>query len=337
MRAWPAVCAATGAVFWSLAAGGQGLPPAGFPGKPPPAPPVEIRHFTVEPAQIKPGSSTTLRWEASNTYSLTIEPDIGVVATRGARELTPSATTTYTLTASGAGGAKVMSVTVTVAGTVPRSAEHVALTEKPIPRLADGKPDLSGLYIVEGGLRPVATQSGASAPRLVSGAESFRVVAKEGDLGQGVTCLPPGVPGIVTQPFPFQIVQKPDVLVIAYEAYQQFRIIPVGVPHAEYLAPAWNGHSVARWDGDTLVVDVQGFNDKSIAAGYRHTEEMTVVERYTRTSFDTIAYETTIADPHVFAEPLRLVGTLKLHPEWEINEYNCTENNQDYDALFEVK
>ena len=97
------------------------------------------------------------------------------------------------------------------------------------------------------------------------------------------------------------------------------------------------GHSVARWDGDTLVVDVRGFNAKTVIAGYRHTEDLRVVERFRRTDFGTIAYEATVTDPHVFAAPLKFAGTLELHPEWEIGEYVCTENNQDYDALFEAK
>ena len=96
------------------------------------------------------------------------------------------------------------------------------------------------------------------------------------------------------------------------------------------------GHSVARWDGDTLVVDVRGFNDRTVIAGYRHTEDLRVIEHYRRTAYDTIAYDAYVTDPNVFAEPLHYSGTLTLHPEWEIGEYVCAENNQDYDELFEA-
>ena len=136
-------------------------------------------------------------------------------------------------------------------------------------------------------------------------------------------------------PFPLQIVHTQDVLAILYEAYHQFRIVPVGREHAEYLAPAWMGHSVAHWDGDTLVVDVRGFNDRTVIAGHGHTEELRVTERYRRTAYETIEYEAIVEDPNVFAAPLRYAGTLTLHPEWEIGEYVCAENNQDYDELFE--
>ena len=144
-----------------------------------------------------------------------------------------------------------------------------------------------------------------------------------------------GVPAATMLPFPLQIVQTSSVLTILYEAYHQFRIVPVGREHAEYLAPAWMGHSVASWDGDTLVVDARGFNDRTIVAGHRHTEDLRVIERYTRTAYDTIAYDAYVSDPNVFAEALHYSGTLTLHPEWEIGEYVCAENNQDYDELFE--
>lgn len=312
---------------------GQAPPPAGFPGTPPPSPPVVIREFSAAPAALDAGPDrfSLLRWEVSNAYSLTIEPGVGVVATRGTQRVTPAATTTYTLTATGPGGATTRAVTVTVAGTTAVTAPlPAAAPSNAIPRLADGKPDLSGLYQAERNVRLV------NEIVLQPGAESFRVVeATERDAGTGDDCLPPGVPAATTLPFPFQIVHTPDTLAIMYEAYHQFRIAPIGRDHAEYLAPAWMGHSVARWDGDTLVVDVRGFNDRTIVAGHRHTEALRVVERFRRTSVDTIEYSAEVEDPNVFATPLRYAGTLTLHPEWEIGEYVCTENNQDYDELFE--
>jgi hypothetical protein len=309
----------------------QAPPPANFPGSAPPSPPAIIRDLTAEPTTIDPGQSTTLRWDALNAYSLTIEPGVGAVATRGAHRVSPSATTTYTLQALGSGGATSRTVTVTVAGTVAAATTPAPSTARSqsTPRLADGKPDLSGLYIAERNLRLVGTVE------LVPGADRFRVTAAERDDGSGTDCLPPGVPAATMLPFPFQIVHTPDVLAILYEAYHQFRIVPVGREHAEYLAPAWMGHSVARWDGDTLVVDVRGFNDRTVIAGHGHTEDLRVTERYRRTAYETIEYEAVVTDPSVFAAPLRYAGTLTLHAEWEIGEYVCNENNQDYDRLFE--
>jgi hypothetical protein len=313
-------------------AAAQAPPPAGFPGVPPEGPPATVQSFGAEPSSIDPGESATLRWEVINAYSLSIDPDLGAVATRGAERVTPAATTTYTLTAIGTGGPITRSVTITVAGTTPRvvaGGDAALASAAPVPRLSDGKPDLSGLYIAERTLRLVSDVT------LVPGAESFRVETKEDDLGAGINCLPPGVPAATMMPFPLQIVHTPDVLAIMYEAYHLFRIVPIGREHAEYLPPAYMGHSVAHWDDDTLVVDVRGFNDKTVVAGHRHTEDLRVVERYRRTAYATIEYEAVVEDPNVFAAPLRFAGALTLHPEWEIGEYVCTENDQDYEALFQ--
>jgi hypothetical protein len=308
----------------------QAPPPAGFPGTPPPSPPAMIREFSVDAATVEPGRGVTLRWEALNAYSLTIEPEVGNVATRGARRVAPAVTTTYTLTATGPGGKTTRAVTVTVPGTAAAAPLAAARDAISLPRLADGKPDLSGVYSADRNVRLVAE------PKLKPDAGSFRVVAaEERDAGTGDDCLPPGVPAATMLPFPLEIVHTPNTLVILYEAYHQFRSVPIGRDHAEYLAPAWMGHSVAHWDGDTLIVDVRGFNDRTVIAGYRHTEALTVTEHYRRTAFDTIQYDAYVSDPNVFAEALHYSGTLTLHSEWEIGEYVCAENNQDYDELFE--
>jgi hypothetical protein len=285
----------------------------------------------VEPGGVAAGESATLRWEVLNAYTVTVEPDIGSVAVRGSVRVTPSSSTTYTLTATGADGTFTRTATLAIAGTAPSAARAPVAAEltRSLPRLTNGKPDLSGLYQAERGVRLIGTVA------LKPGAEAFRVQVRDRDLGTGEDCVPPGVPGAIMLPFPFQIVHTPDTFAIMYEAYHQFRIAPIGRDHAEYLAPAWMGHSVARWDGDTLVVDVRGFNDKTVIAGHRHTEDLHVVERFTRTARDTVEYEASVEDPNVFAAPLRFTGTLTLHPEWEIGEYVCTENNQNYDELFD--
>jgi hypothetical protein len=187
---------------------------------------------------------------------------------------------------------------------------------------------LSGVYL---GGRDVRLTSEVG---LRPGAEDFRVPQSDEDLGQGALCLPPGVPAATMVPYPLQIVHTPSVVAILYEAYNLFRVIQIGVDHPDDIDPTWMGHSVANWDGDTLVVDVMGFNDKTRVAGHRHTEAMHVVERYRRTSHGTIRYEATVEDPNVFAEPLVYEGDLILHPEWEIGEYVCAENNKDYRELF---
>ncbi len=303
--------------------------PSGFPL----GPPAHVDSFTAQPGAIQPGQSTTLRWAVVNADDTTIDNGIGVVPARGSRIVTPKVTTTYTFLASGRGGSDKRSVTVTVAGTKP-SAQPTQAENKPkaIPRMSDGKPDLSGVYIGGFDVHPI------DKIEIKPGAEKYKLTAKEQELGPGVLCVPPGVPAATMQPYPLQIVQKPGLVVILYEAYHLFRVIPTdGRPHPDDLDPTWMGNSVGHWDGDTLVVDVSAFNDKTDIAGYHHTKSYHVVERYRRTAYDNIAYEATIEDPNVFAKPWRYAGPLKLHPEWDLQEYVCEENNKDYQELFEKK
>lgn len=343
--AWVAGCV--------LEAGAQAPPPSGFPGDAPQGPPAEIVSFSVEPDRVDAGESATLAWEGLNAYSLSIGPGIGAVSTRGTAVVTPTRTTTYTLTVTGPNGESTASATVTVEGAVP--AESPAVSEPQaaggpgsrapgpqpaaadasqtgptgVPRLPDGKPDLTGVYLGGRGIGLVGDIV------LRPGAESFRVPPRDEDLGQGASCLPPGVPNATMMPFPLQIVARPDVVVILYEAYNLFRIIPIGRSAPDDLDPLWMGYSVGRWDGDTLVVEVSSFNDRTVISGHRHTEAMRVTERYRRTSRDVIEYQAVVTDPNVFAEPVEYRGDLVLHPEWEIGEYVCAENMKDYSELFE--
>jgi hypothetical protein len=313
-------------VLFTCAAGAQAPPPAGFPGKAPTGPAVEIVRFAAEPTTTRPGQAATLHWEVVNAFSLTID-GVGPVATRGSQAVSPSTTTTYTLHVTGTGGPKTATATITIPGTKATVAAATDPANQPVPKLWTAEPDLSGVYL--GGrdiklVEPVA---------LKPGAESFRVPPRPEDLGQGAQCLPPGVPGATLAPYPLQIVQRPDVVVILYEAYNIFRIIPLGRAHGEDLDPTWLGNSVGHFEGDTLVVDVLGFNDRTLIAGVKHTEALHVVERYRRTAYGTIAYEASVEDPNVFAKPVRYAGNLTLHPEWQIGEYICAENNKSYSEL----
>ncbi|HTW64719.1 MAG TPA: hypothetical protein VME17_08905 [Bryobacteraceae bacterium] len=316
---------------WPLAA--QTPAPARAPSGFPLGPAAHVDSFTAQPSTIKPGQSTTLHWAVVNADNTSIDNGIGIVPTRGSRKVTPKVTTTYTFLASGRGGADKRSITVTVIGTKP-AAEPVEAANKPqpVPRMSDGKPDLSGVYIGGFAVRPI------DKIEIKPGAEKFKMTAKELELGPGVLCVPPGVPAATMQPYPLQIVEKPGLVVILYEAYHLFRVIPTdGRKHPDDMDPTWMGNSVGHWEGDTLVVDVAGFNNKTDIAGYHHTTAYHVVERYTRPTYDQINYEATIEDPNVFAKPWRYAGPLKLHPEWDLQEYVCEENNKDYKELFENK
>jgi hypothetical protein len=303
--------------------------------------PARITSLTVEPATIQPGQSVTLRWSVENPTTVTLDP-FGRVAPRGERTLTPSATSTYTLSVTGAGNSsEKRTVTVVVQGTkAAASPSDASVVKKPVPRAADGKPDLSGIYGYGGGGRgtpPVASAPGSlpTTPTLKPGAEKFRVVRSADDTGQYSSCMPPGIPQSFFVPYYIQIVQAPKAVVVAHEYLNLSRIIPTdGRAQAADPDPSWMGHPVGRWEGDTLVVDSVGFNDKTEINGYRHTESLRVVERFRRPDFDTLQYEATIEDPNVFAGPWVIRRSFPLLTEYDsLNEFVC-ENNRDYKPLF---
>ena len=314
-------------------------------------PSARILSFTASAASIQAGQPVTLAWEVVNADRIELDQGIGIVATRDSRTVTPGATTTYTLRAGGLSGAATdtKSVTVTVAGSaagargaqeplaqpgLPAAAGRPAVSDAimhgPAPRLPDGKPDLQGLYIAPfHSIRPI------DEIKLKPGAEKYHV-GPEYTFSLGEVCLPRGVPDTIGEPYPIQIVQTPTQVVILYEAGGYFRVIPTdGRGHPKDLDPTWMGNSVGHWEGDALVVDVIGVNDKVSVGEYRHTTAYHLIERFERTRYDTLKYSATIEDPNVFAQPWTEVGTFTLHPEWDIQEYVCEENNHDYKKLFE--
>jgi len=326
-------------------AGAQGAPPAdgrggggraGRGGRGQPGPPPRIVTFEVRPASIKPGESALLVWHTENPAAPAIEPGVGRVVPRGTVRVTPSATTTYILT----NGTAMSSVTVVVAGTQPNAAlAPSAPVSRGITRTAEGKPDFSGVYgFGGGGARGGGRGAGAPAgPTLKPGAEKYRVNRADDPLDTGATsdCKPLIPPNAFGVPYPFQIIQHKDNLVIFHEYPGTFRIVPLdGQRDVLDPDPAWLGDSVGRWEGDTLVIDTIGYNDKTEINGFRHTEALHTVERLTPVDggFD---YEITIEDPNVFEAPWKVNRSFRYSVPRvrRIMEFFC-ENNRDYRPLF---
>jgi hypothetical protein len=144
-------------------------------------------------------------------------------------------------------------------------------------------------------------------------------------------CLPPGVPRALGSPFPIEILQDATSVTILYEYMRLIRRVPTdGRAHAEDLDLTFMGDSVGKWDGDTLVIDVVGFNDKTWldTEGHQHSDALHVVERFRRSGADTIAYEVTIDDPKTYQRAWSASRTLTRHPDWALKEYVCEENNK---------
>lgn len=143
-------------------------------------------------------------------------------------------------------------------------------------------------------------------------------------------CVPPGLPGIMSQPYPISFLYQPDRVVMLTEAYMQFRqVYTDGRAAPEDPDPYFNGHSVGHWDGDTLVVETTGLNAQNrIAPGIGHGEQLKIVERIHRVDKDWLEIETTLTDPEVLAEPYTSTTSYR-HLDDELREYICLENNHD--------
>jgi len=143
-----------------------------------------------------------------------------------------------------------------------------------------------------------------------------------------IKCYLPGVPRATYMPQPFQILQSPSALFIAYQYDGAVRNIYLKDPGPAPV-DSWMGQSVARWDGDTLVVDASGFNDSTWfdRAGNFHSDQLKVTERYTRTAPDVISYEATITDPETFTRPWKISMPLyrRLEKNAQIMDFKCVE------------
>jgi hypothetical protein len=148
---------------------------------------------------------------------------------------------------------------------------------------------------------------------------------------QAANCVPNGMPGIMRLPYPLEFTYSPGRVNILIETYSQVRRIYVdGRALPEDPDPAFNGHSVGRWDGDTLVIETIGVHPMvSVLPGLHATENTRFVERITRVAPDRLVDEITLIDPGLFAEPYVMAQTYALQPDWEMREYVCQENNRD--------
>jgi hypothetical protein len=226
-----------------------------------------------------------------------------------------------------------------------------AHTAKAVPRTADGRPDLSGIWVASSALPLLEGEGAARAARDADAAIGRKTPAREpppykpeaekirqeylarrGIDDPMARCLISGVPRISFRPLPFQIVQTPGQVILLYEVHHAFRIVPTdGRPHPDDIEPSYLGDSVGRWEDDTLVVDVVGFNLRTwlLGVGSIHSERLRVTERYTRDTFDTIVYDVTMEDPEVFTRPWRIQEVFRLRPNERLREYECIENNED--------
>ena len=225
------------------------------------------------------------------------------------------------------------------------------------PRLADGKPNLNGIWqalneahwdieahaashavlpqfgaqfavppgigVVEGGTIPYLP---AALEKRKENLENRLMLDPE------VKCYMAGIPRATYMPYPFQIIQSQSTIMFSYEYAGAVRIVNMGEP-TEAPADSWMGWSNGHWEGDTLVIDVTDQNDQTWfdRVGNFHSNALHVVERYTPRSADTLMYEVTIEDPNTFSRPWTISMPLyrRVEENARIMEFKCPEFAED--------
>ena len=236
-----------------------------------------------------------------------------------------------------------LAVMLGLSGCAPRTppASSSDLAAKTVDSAAEQKwarlaeyPDWSGVWEVdwrnERGTPPKPPMK--FTPAYQAKADEYRAGQAEGRnlQGEAANCVPPGLPGIMTQPYPIQFLYQPNEIVMLIETYMQFRQIWTdGRSHQEDPDLTFYGDSIGHWEGDTLVVDTIGLNPQNrIAPGIGHSDQLHVVERIRRVGPDWLEITTTLTDPVVLAEPYTSTSYYR-HRDDVIREYICLENNHD--------
>jgi hypothetical protein len=243
----------------------------------------------------------------------------------------------------------------------PRGRDGKANLSAPAPRV-NGKPDLSGLWQVEPTpsaemtrlfgpglntfsvpgddlvmfnkytLNVLADFKPEEAPLRTDAAQILKRHFDNPSTNPTAHCQMAGLPFGGLLPFANKFIQAPGVIVILQEADGAVRqIFTDGRKHTADPEPTWMGYSVGKWDGDSLVVDTVGFNDKAWvdAFGHPRSEAMHLQERYRRRDFGHMDVEVTFDDPKMYTKIFSIKYTLDLLPDSEVGEYVCAENEKD--------
>jgi len=216
---------------------------------------------------------------------------------------------------------------------IPRTKDGKPNLTAPAPKTADGKPDFSGMWGVHDGryLNNLAAD-GVAVPMLPWAAKLLKErqdnQAKDRPSGQ---CLPHSVTDFDAHFAPKKLIQTPGVLVILFESYHSWRqIFTDGRALPEAREPAWFGYSTGKWDGNTLVVDTVGLNEKTWLddIGHPHSGALHIVERFQRPDFGHMVAQVTIDDPKAYSKPWTVTIPWEFVADTELMDWVC-ENNKD--------
>lgn len=219
---------------------------------------------------------------------------------------------------------------------IPRTADGRPNLTAPVPRMPDGKPDLSGLW------RPDLSPFRFDVIQYVKDEGIFRPAAEALFLQRAVNlrhdnpvthCLPAGPQAIFAAGSTryYRIVQSPNVIALLYELGGFRQIYTDGRALPKDPNPTWVGYSVGHWQGDTLVVESAGFNDKTWLdmVGHPHSERLRVTEKFRRADFGHMQVEVTYDDPEVLTRPLTMSVAVHYAADTDMLEYVCNEDERD--------
>ena len=211
-----------------------------------------------------------------------------------------------------------------------------------VARLSDGKPDMQGIWqsdgkaaadvqpFVEGGAIPYKPEALAKKQQN----QKSRATADPLE-----SCFMPGVPRIMYLSYPYQIFQAKDHIAMTFEWSSVYRLIYMNAKEPKHPGvDSWMGDSRGHWEGDTLVVDVVGSNDRTWfdQAGNYHSDKARITERFTLTDANTIRYEATITDPDVFTRPWKITLPLRrITNKARVLEFQCQAEKEEKNGAFE--
>jgi len=213
-------------------------------------------------------------------------------------------------------------------------------TAQPIYHSPAGQ-NFEGVWLIQGDHSLIRTLAGklppltrAAAARYAANLAARRAGKPAFDTIQ--SCKPHGFPRVLFAAYPIEILQEPRQVTFVHEVHHMPRMVylDLTLPKLEDMDPNWMGQSAGHWEGDTLVVESQGFNDLTTldAAGLPHSEQMRVLERIRKLDADTLEDVLTVDDPKTYARPWSTRVTYKRQPGLRLKEYVCTDSNPEAQA-----
>ena len=229
----------------------------------------------------------------------------------------------------------------------PLGPDSRIVPRKQIPRTADGKPDLTGVWAGPGFTHRVGPNDTDTPSVTIFDEKKFAPYKPGGQasLMRPITgeilkddptayCLPNGMPRQILSPYSQQWIQAPGTLIVLYEYMHFFRVIPTdGRAHRKDVELTWMGDSVAKWEGDTLVIDTIGLKEWILDAYHEqtsrwHSDQLHLIERVKYIDPMTVSYQITVDDPKIWTAPWSQEFQMKLHPTWSVFEFVCEENDR---------